>query len=186
MALALFLSIAAMHAQGLVLFNNRVSASANNPTIDAPIFPGSPIDGNIQPNIRAALYGAVGNAPESSLVLLTNPISGQGAVSLRSGAAAGYVNVGSEGARSISGAGYNVAVTVQVRVWGGGYASYEDAMTQGAPSGKSNVLLLQTSSDDVTPTPLVGLQFVPEPSTYMLGIGGIAALLLSRSRSRRT
>ncbi|HMJ88288.1 MAG TPA: PEP-CTERM sorting domain-containing protein [Candidatus Acidoferrum sp.] len=183
MVLTLALSIAGVHAQGLVLFNNRVTEVG----LDAPalfLASGEMLDGG--QGWRAALYGAVGTlSSDSSFVLLTSPLSGNSWVAFRTGAAAGYVDVGSDGARTIPGAGYNTLVTLQIRVWQGGYTSYEAATASGAPVGKSQLLTIESGPDDQNPRPMIGLQWpIPEPSTYVLASMGIAALLLLRSRSR--
>jgi hypothetical protein len=187
---ALLATATSMFGQGVVLFNNRVGTSPNF-TVDAPITDpsGQRVNGN-DSQWRVALYGAAGSgAPESSMAIMTNPQTGQGVVGFRGTSAAtyGYVNVGTEGNRSLPGLGYNSPVTVQVRAWGGGYASYEAATAAGAPTGKSVTLNLTTTLSDTDPAipPLVGLnsfQIVPEPSSIALGLLGLGALALIRRR----
>jgi MYXO-CTERM domain-containing protein len=188
---ALLATATSMFGQGVVLFNTRVGTSPNF-TVNAPITnaaTGAPIDGTVSPQFRAALYGAAGaGQAESSLVMMTNPDNGQAAVSFRSGAAAGHVLVGSDGKRGLAGLGFSSAVTVQVRAWGGGYATYEEAVLAGAPIGKSNLLTLTTTVNSTDPDipALAGLQgfavVVPEPSSIALGLLGLGALALIRRR----
>jgi hypothetical protein len=198
-ALALFVSIAGLNAQGIVNFNNRVLADANGPAIDAPIYLtfdtdtsqfGAKVPGG--QGYRAALYGAVGNlVPENALLLLTNPFTGQAAVDFRTTTATfGYVNVGTDSARVIPGADSGAVVTLQVRAWAGGYASYEEAIDAGEDEiGESNLIVIRSSETDDQEYPrLVGLQpfaltVVPEPSAWALIALGLGLLSWAR-RSR--
>lgn len=184
----LWMSVAGLGAQGLVNFNNRVLADANGPAIDAPIYlsDGTKVPGGI--GYHAALYGSLGLVPPSSLVLLTNPITGQGVVDFRTTTATyGYVNVGLEGARAIAGAGYGSTVTLQIRAWYGNYGSYEEAELAGEDQlGESPTFTATTSLiDDPEPSRLVTVQsftIVPEPSIVVIAISGLGALALFRRR----
>jgi len=181
-------------AQGVVNFNNKVAADVNGPAVDARIFylnGANPAPGG--GTLRAALYGAVGSlSSDASLVLLSNPTDGQTTVDFRTSpvpAGYGYVNPGSSGSRTIPGAGFSTTVTLQIRAWDGGYADYATAVTQGAATGKSNLVVIQTTTgptDQVIPR-LVGLTGftvipVPEPSSIALGLLGLGALALIRRR----
>ena len=82
------------------------------------------------------------------------------------------------------------AVWVQVRAWAAsGGSTYEQARSDGAWSGLSNVLYVPqvggpSGGSPIPPTELIGLQFlgVPEPSSLMLGLMGLAGLIaFSRS-----
>lgn len=197
-ALALFVSIAGLNAQGLVNFNNRVLADANGPAIDAPIYLtfntdtsqfGEKVPGG--QGYRAALYGAVGNlVPQNSLLLLTNPFTGQGTVDFRTTTATfGYVNVGTDSTRIVPGADAGALVTLQVRAWAGGYESYEDAVAAGEDEiGESNLVVISASEPEDQDMPrLVGLQpfaltIVPEPSTWGITALGLALLMWARKR----
>lgn len=197
--LAFLLSIAGLRAQGLVDFNNRVLADVNGPSIDAPIFLtynsdtglfGDKVPGGA--GYRAALYGGVGNLGlDSSLVVLTNPFTTAIAVDFRTTTATfGYVNVGTEGARTVPGAGYDVTVTLQIRAWAGGYATYEEAVLAGEDElGKSSLVVMNTSQVDDQEAPrLIGMQSfalttIPEPSTCVLAVLGLAAWLGVRRRA---
>jgi hypothetical protein len=196
-ALMLLASLVGVSAQGIVLFNNRVLADENGPLVDARIYRTSSISNGqvvfeepLGGAYRAALYGIVGNLPSEwfdSLRMLTNPITGQGAVGFRT-SAPGYVNVGTEDARVVPGAGYNVSVTLQIRAWAGGFNSYEEALAAGGYElGYSDPIVIQTSTgpDDQFPPRLVGMQpftlAIPEPALVTLTVIG-AALLMWRPR----
>jgi len=193
---AIIATAVSSYGQGIVNFNNRVLADPNGPLVDAPVYlnsvaSGVRLLGGGAEGYRAALYGAVGNlASDSSLVLLTNPGDGQAAVPFRTTAAtAGYVDVQQSGGRSIPGAGYSATVTLQVRAWEGGYATYDAALAAGnARTGKSNLIVVTTTTgptDQVVPR-LAGLQSfaitIPEPSSIALGLLGLGAVALIRRR----
>jgi hypothetical protein len=177
--------------QGVVNFNNRVTADVNGPLVDAPITLSDGTTRLAGTGYMAALYGAPGaGAAESSLVMLANPSTGATVVSFRTGAAAGYVNVGAEGARIIPGAAYGSQVTVQIRAWTAGYATYElAAASVDASIGKSGLVTMGTTTgptDQVIPR-MVGLTSfnivpVPEPSSIALGLLGLGAIALMRRR----
>jgi MYXO-CTERM domain-containing protein len=194
---ALLVASLSAFGQGVVNFNNRVTADVNGPLVDAPITDGEGgprLQGN--QGYRAALYGGPIGTAESSLVLLVNSTSGAGAVDFRTTAATyGYVNVGAEGARTVPGAPYGSQVVLQIRAWSGGFATYEAALSaqQGGDLsvklGKSNLVTIGTTTgptDQVIPR-MVGLQGfavvpVPEPSSIALGLLGLGALALIRRR----
>jgi len=186
---------ASVFAQGVVNFNNKLSTDiAGNPAIDFRIYldtvGGAPVPGGL--GYRAALYGAVGNVAESSLSILTEPGGTSQEFDFRTSpvpAGYGYLNVGSTPLRGVPGAGYGALVTLQVRAWGGGYSTYEQAVAAGAPRGKSNLIQITTSTGPTDPnTPrLVGMTPfaivpVPEPSSIALGLLGLGAVALIRRR----
>jgi len=187
---ALLATATSTFAQGVVLFNNRVG-TAPNFTVDAPITNGATglrIDG-ADPQWKAALYGAVGTvATDTSMTLMSNPTTGQSVVGFRTGGAAGYVNVGTEGARGLAGLGYSSSVTVQIRAWDGGFADYASAVTGGAHTAKSNFITITTTANATDPnvTPTAGINGfivpVPEPSSIALGLLGLGAVALIRRR----
>jgi hypothetical protein len=197
------LSVIGVSGQGLVLFNNRVLADENGPLVDGRIYRTYSVsNGQLvfeQPlaageGFRAALYGAPGDHLVdwvSSLTMLTNPITGQGAVDFRA-SAPGYVNVAADEARLVPGADYGQIATFQIRAWAGGFASYEEAVAAGGfEYGYSDPILVQTSSgpDDQFLPRLVGLQpfalAIPEPSIGVFAGIGIAAIVLHRRFRKR-
>jgi hypothetical protein len=203
MGLLLGLSTLGVSAQGLVLFNNRVLADENGPLVDGRVYRTYSVsDGQVvfqQPlgagqGFRAALYGAAGNHLVdwlSSLVMLTNPITGQGAVDFRP-SAPGYVDVASDEARIVPGADYGSIATFQIRAWAGGFSTWEEAAAAGGFEwGVSDPILVQTSSgpDDQFLPRLVGLQpfalAVPEPARGVLVLFGIGAVAFRRWLSTR-
>jgi len=188
---ALLVTAVSTFGQGVVLFNNRVGTSPNF-TVDAPITNGATglrVDGTLFPGFRAALYGAAGTlATDTSFTMMTNPGTGQGAVGFRSGGAAGFVNVGTEGNRGLAGLGYSSSVTVQIRAWDGGFADYASAVAGGAHTAKSNFVTITTTTGDTDPNipAIAGIQGfvvpVPEPSSIALGLLGLGAVALIRRR----
>jgi len=183
-------------AQGTINFNNKVSASGVDGVITyAPGSgfggtTGAKVDSATHASAQAALYGGADGTPEDQLVLLVP------AVGFRSGAAAGYVNVGSAGSRAITGVAPGAFAMVQIRAWDANgvagvtdYASAVAHQSQGAYAGKSNLLRLVTGGAGVPPGPatdLVGLQAfainVPEPGSIALGFLGLGALFALRRK----
>lgn len=147
----------------------------------------------------AGLYGAPAGFTEDNLILLVP------AVGFRSGAAAGYVNVGSTASRMFPSTGTyavagNTPAVVQIRAWDMGVAgidSYEAAqayLAQGRSGyiGRGALMNITTGGGGTPPGPaadLIGLtafsiNFVPEPSIIGLGIlGAIGGLMVFRRRS---
>jgi hypothetical protein len=122
-------------AQGLVNFNNRVTSSS--PTVDAPISlycPNGPRISGEDPLWRAALLGgptsatATSSVTEGTLQMLASPITGATWVTFRTGAAAGYLAVGSDGARD-SGLPYGSYGMFQLVFWHGTDTTWHDART---------------------------------------------------------
>jgi hypothetical protein len=183
-------------AQGTIYFNNHDSLAG----VDAPIFySGGPfsnlvkIDGTTHPTAQAALYAGPDGATEDQLALIGY------AVGFRSGLAAGYVNVGSLGSRSVPGVPLGAFAMAEIRVWdsfnGTIAASYEVAAgIPGAFLGVSNLLRVKTGGDGgpgnppSLPAPLIGLQpifVVPEPRRLAQLSLGLACAGWLRSRMRR-
>jgi len=187
-------------AQGTVNFNNKVSASGVDAAITyalGSVFGGSTgakVDGTTHAGAQAALYGGADGTAESGLQLLVP------AVGFRTGNAAGYVNVGSLGSRSLAGVAPGAFAMVEVRAWDANgnasvvdYASAIAAQQAGDTrvyAGHSNLLRLITGGSGVPAGPaadLIGLQAfsintVPEPGTIALGFLGLGALFALRRK----
>jgi len=179
--------------QGVVNFQNRDTANG----VDAPIWGtatasnagGFRLDGADARNFHAALYGAPGaGAAASSMVMLADPATGATVVGFRTGAAAGYVLVGTATGRAVPGAAYGSQVTVQIRAWSGSALTYETAVAGQVFKGVSAPVTMGTTTSalDVANPPMVGLQSfavtIPEPSSIALGLLGLGALTLFRRR----
>jgi len=186
--------------QGIIQFNNRDSSA--NPPVIAPIYlntvGGTPLAGT---GYRAALYGGASTSTAFSLVggsltggtglsLLVSPTTGAGAVDFRTGAAAGYVNVGVDAARTVPTVNWGGTGLFQVVAWEGTYATLAEALAANAAFGFSNplTLTLPTGPTDQVLTKLVGLNSfavaaVPEPTSFALAGLGAAALLIFRRRN---
>jgi len=189
-------------AQGTVNFNNKVSASGVDGVItyaQGSVFggtTGAKIDSAVgaHPGAQAALYGGADGTAEGALQLLVP------AVGFRSGAAAGYVNVGSLGSRSLNGVTPGAFAMVEIRAWDANgnasvvdYASALAAQAAGDTrvyAGHSNLLRLITGGAGTPAGPaadLIGLQAfsintVPEPGTIALGFLGLGALFALRRK----
>lgn len=183
-------------AQGTVVFNNRFTAST--PPVDAPVYR-DVVTGSLADRLEgtawlAQLYGGAANQTEAQLV----PVLGA-AVPFRTGAAAGYVDVGTDNSRTIPGTVSGGSAVLQLRVWSAAAgATWEvaQAAAQTNPTyrtGKSNLITVSglggpvPSSPDAPPAPLVGLQSfavvpVPEPASIAMGILGAGLLLALRRR----
>lgn len=200
---ALAASAVGVLAQGQMQFNNRLTAIG----IDAPIS----IDGvNISGmGARAALVGgavgsvtpwqvsATGVSGGAGMGMSAHPTLGTTWVNFRTGAAAGYVSVGSAGVRGITGVPFGSAATVQIVAWTGDYLSFGDAVAaallnpQSVRIGASlpvNVTTSTSASDpliaNIGPRGIeaFGLVVVPEPATASLLGLGLASLLIFRRR----
>lgn len=185
---ALLASAAFLPAQGTfgtVNFNNRVLLDS----IDAPIYDltvgGTMLSGS---GYLAQLYTGPAGTTEDKLVP-TGAI-----VDFRTGLASGYLNVGTDGSRSIPNVLPGDDAVVQVRAWSANAgATYESALVSSAPgakAGKSSMLLVQTKASAIElPSNMIGLQSfaivaVPEPGVFALGAIGLVLLRL-RARARR-
>ena len=169
-------------AQGTVNFNNKVSLDSINAPIYDLTMGGALLDGT---NFLAQLYSGPMGTAEDKLVP-TGPI-----VTLRTGVAAGYVNVGANGSRTIPNVAAGESALLQIRAWTASSGStYEDAMASLDPNGRAGVSPLVTvvtkPSLLQTPISMNGLQsfaivsVVPEPSVQMLGAAGFALLAIRR------
>jgi hypothetical protein len=109
-------------------------------------------------------------------------------VNFRTGAAAGFV---ASSQVAVPGIAVNGTVNVQMRAWEGA-ATYEAAKSGGQATGISNTINVgplggvPAVGPPVTDPFLTGLQgfaiIVPEPSTIVLGVLGLAALVLRRRK----
>ena len=193
------LSLAAM-GQGTVCFNNRDFGAG----IDAPVFwnevGGAKVDGT-DPLWRAALLGGLltstpvyagSTLPNggTTLSMLASPTTGATWVNFRTGAAAGYVAVGSDCMREIPGVDWGGHAMVQMVVWYGDFDTWNDAYAAygrayGGPIAWSEPLTVTLADGPLDPnlTRLVGLQsfsVIPEPCALPLAALGTAILLLAR------
>lgn len=193
------------YSQGTVNFNNRLTSTT--PQINAPIAyaAGGPATaGNINGAgtkvvgsldwggkfAQAALYG--GAAKDNLSILIP-------AVGFRTGAAAGFVNVGSAGERTIQGIAPASSAFVQIRAWDTGNAStsYEDALSRAEYyAGQSGIIRVTVGggSPPLAAANLIDLDtglainsfsvtYVPEPSIIGLGLlGAIAGMVVFRRR----
>jgi hypothetical protein len=185
---ALLVSAAFLPAQGTfgsVNFNNRYLPEF----IDAPVYDltigGTMLEGS---SYLAQLYSGPAGTTEDKLVP-TGAV-----VDFRTGLAAGYINVGTDGSRSIPNVTPGSLAVVQVRAWTAAAGStYEQAMASTSPTaraGKSNMLTVQTKASALElPVNMVGLQSfaltpVPEPAVFALGALGLFVVTM-RARARR-
>lgn len=170
----------AANAQGTIYFNNRVLGS-----VDAPIF-ATCMTLASGDEWWAQLYAAPAGSPSSMLVAV-GP-----AVNFRTGNAAGYVI--SPGEVTLPNVAPGARAQIELRVWAAPFGSYEAARAAWAPAGASasfESLPLGGFVDGAPPIPgppLIGLTtataiMCPEPSTWVLGLMGVAAFV---ARFRRT
>jgi hypothetical protein len=202
-----------LYGQGIVQFQNRDTTVT--PNVVAPIYVdatnGAGLNGS-DTTLRAALLGgpstataafipgslysgSTGASTAGTLSLLASPSTGATWATFRTGAAAGYVAVGTDAARDTL-QPFSTQVEVQVVAWNGGYNDWASAYaawlagTPGVKIGASNPLFVTTPSGATDPnlTKLVGLSSfaivsnVPEPSTFALVGLGAAALMIFRRR----
>ena len=181
------------YAQGTVAFQNR--DTANN--ISAPIYDvsvgGTKLVGTAY--LAQLYFGAVGAAESAFQAVSIAPVSFRG--TLPTDATAGYVNVGADTSRSLSGIPFNTPVQVQIRAWSAaGGATYEAALAAAQANsaihiGKSTPITITTAASALnTPSPMVGLAsfaltsqagpIIPEPTTIALGLLGAALLFIRR------
>jgi hypothetical protein len=174
----LFAAAPSAHPQGTVYFNNKVSSAGINAPVYDTVMGGAKLEGS---DYKAQLYAGPAGTTEDKLVAV-------GAiVDFLTGVAAGYLNVGTDGSRSIPGVTPGDNAVVQIRAWrAAAGATYEEALASplpGAKAGKSNLVTVQTPpSALMTPANLVGLQSfavvaVPEPTMLALSALGVAWLL---------
>lgn len=189
--------------QGQVVFNNRVTtttAGVNDAVIDAKVYVDA-VGGTLcsGSGYRAALLGgAVGSTPASAssvgtLTLLASPTTAATWVEFRTGAPAGYINIGTDVAR-VTALPYGTTGVFQMVAWSGNYTTFAAAYAAAQSDlsvkvGWSALLTRPTSQNatDLNPPNLQGLASfaittVPEPSTMALAGLGAAALLIFRRR----
>jgi hypothetical protein len=174
------------YAQGTVAFQNRDTANG----VNAPIYDVS-VGGTLLADVTywAQLYAApVGSSTFAAV---------GAAVNFRTGAAAGFVNVGSDTSRAITGVDFGKVAQVKIVAWSAnGGATYEAAVAAAKNNaavhvGESAVLQITTAASALnTPSPLTGLAsfaiksastpVVPEPTTIALGLLGAALLFIRR------
>ena len=117
-------------------------------------------------NAKAGLYGGAAGTAPSAMVLLVP------AVGFRTGAAAGYVDPGSDAMRTVAGVAGNQLADFQVRAWdtGTAVASYEEAvalsLSRHVYLGQSEVLANITLGNF---TPVGG---TPTPPAALAGLKG--------------
>lgn len=185
-----------IYGQGTVQFNTLALGTADTFKIRDNM--GALLSGT---SFRAQLYAVRGSGmSEGSLV----PVGI--AVGFRTLANAGFVQTSGNYPDVAPPTGVNATVTVfgppggepvtlQVRAWSAGFASYEAALASNDPSklaGKSLVFSLQATGNPQSsppgPPPVMngfqgfGLSPIPEPSVIALGIIGLGTLVMLRRR----
>jgi len=168
----------AVHAQGTVNFNNRVTASGINAKITKDGVAG--VSGS---EGFAALYGG----PVGGSLVFLGP-----AVNFRTGAAIGFVDTAAvDPTRVVPGVVGGQQASFEVRAWLGSATTWEAAVAAGLPTGKSATFTTATGGIidpgtglASTPADLIGLQgfAIPEPGTLALAGLGAASLLLRRRK----
>jgi hypothetical protein len=201
-------------AQGTIQFQNRNTAIG----INCPVYlltVGYALADGTDTGLRVALMGGPtgteaafipfsrtnqgGIIPRlGGLSMLASPSTGATWTTFRTGAAAGYVGVGTDSARALPGIDYggNLA-EVQVVAWRGNYNTWAEAYAAYVTGsldvliGASNPLIVSTpaSATDLNLTWLVGLESfalienIPEPSPFALvGLGAAAMMIFRRWR----
>lgn len=144
-------------------------------------------------NAKAGLYGGPAGTAADQLVLLVP------SVGFRTGAAAGYVDPGSDAQRILANVAPGAVAALQIRAWDAGVTgvdSYEAAKALAATRGVylgTSILFEKTLGGVGNPpsqpaslanVPNFTLDYVPEPSIIGLGIlGTLAGLMVFRRRS---
>lgn len=172
--LGVVLATTSAFAQGTIAFNNRITGQ-----VDAPVYVSGQfgITGiGTLPNVHTQLYEVTTPGP----ALIYTPI-GQSTTFRAPTAAnpllAAYVNPISS--MVVDGRAPGATINVVMRVWQGD--SYETTVNR----IDSNIISVTLGGDipNQPPAPpglLVGLTFIPEPSTVSLGLLGAAVLLYRR------
>ncbi len=147
-------------------------------------------------NARAGLYAGPNGTSRDGLILLL-PVVG-----FRTGAAAGYINPGTDPIRTVPGVPGGAQATLQFRAWDAGVAvdSYEAAVALcssrlvylGESPLLNNITLGNYIPPGGTPTPpaVINTAFamdatVPEPATFALGLLSAMGLGLLLFRRRK-
>lgn len=181
---------ASAFGQATLLFNNRAPAFG----VDAPVYDltlgGTKLEGS---SFLAQLWVATTNDPTSYFAV-------GDIVDFRTGVAAGYVNVGVDGSRTIPSVSYGDYVYAQVRAWTDvfGYSGYDQIATLAYSTldpairfGYSAPVYVQTSTSQLMPPNyMVGLTSfaitaIPEPNTLLLVLLGAVGMFWARSKFRR-
>jgi len=187
--------------QGQVSFNNL--DKANNILAIISDANGVALSGV---SARAALLGGpaatsiaynVASKTTGNLSLLASPASGTTWVNFRTGAAAGYVAVGSDSPRILNNVGYNASAMLQMVAWTGSANDFATAWSAWLADPTSTSVGASAPWTVTTTTGPIDTGFavntglgpfsltptVPEPSTMALaGLAG-AALLIFRRRN---
>jgi hypothetical protein len=167
-----------VYAQGVVTFANNVLPSPPDRLV--PGVDGRPLVGT---QYAAQLYYSTQSA--SSLAAHTaapNRFRAAGS------SLAGTWSTTTGANRTLNGGGVGVPVWMQVRVWDlNQFPTYEAAVAGGGPVGTSEIFMytqrLSTPTPSVTDTYMDNFVWrVPEPSTFLLAIPGIALLAFLRRR----
>jgi hypothetical protein len=178
-------SVTAAHAQGYFNGSTSFSDTAGDGS-KGTIYDGGIVD-NTTPAGYAYAAGSIYHCQYYVGATTTNPstLAPIGAVgSPATGALAGYYQPGTVATGNNFGPGS--AVTVQLRAWKGGAASYESALFAGMPTGVSGLVNL-TLHDAQTPGPNITTMSNiilpgPEPATMVLGLIGAGALCVRRRK----
>lgn len=130
--------------------------------------------------------GTITDPLSTSLVAKGTPVN------FRAGGFAGYVqysgNVGGNPVEPVVTVttGSSGLVTIQLRAWAAGYATYEAAALAGAKTGVSPLFVTTPGYPPNATTSLEGIQGfnlqVPEPTTIALGLMGASTLLFRRRK----
>jgi hypothetical protein len=199
-------AVGSAFGQGQVLFQNYDKSAS--PSILAPVYWGTlgggygpPISGS---NARAALLG--GPLPYQpwdyntfgELTALASPVTGQTWVNFRTGAAAGYVDVGTDSPRVVPTVPYGGQALLQMVVWTGNYDSWTDAWNAWRGNAGNQIGISQPwavtttlSFIDMNFPRNLGLEsfstlVVPEPSVQAIaGLGGLVLVLSRLSKRQR-
>lgn len=188
-------------AQGQIQFNNLITGKVNAPISMGGInisgaaaratLVGGPTSSTPYSMAGGAIVGGAGMLDSAQ------PSSGVTWVNFRTGAAAGYVSVGSQGVRAIPNVAFGTTAMLQVAAWTGSATTFADAVAQAMMPGStvmigfSSPLQLMTSAGSSDPNianlVLTGLSpfsvaVVPEPATASLIGLGLASLLIFRRR----
>jgi len=203
---------ASVLAQGIVTFQNLDTGAG----IRSPIYlltVGGALPSGTDTSLRAALLGGpTGTAAafiagsrtnqsgqvssQGSLSLLASGASGATWTTFRTGTAGGFVGVGSDSGRVVTGQDWGTTAEVQVVAWNGGYNTWAQAYaawqagTPGVLIGASNPINLTLPAGPTDPNlaKLVGLESfamvpnVPEPTSFALAGLGAAAMMIFRRR----
>jgi hypothetical protein len=165
---------ASLSAQGTINFANAGGG------VNAPFFDIDGVTRFAGDEFQAQLYYGPEGGGLGSLTPVGDPTP------FLTGDGAGYFN---GGVITLADIAPGAAADFQVRAWqtlGGTLTSYDAAVAGGAKFGQSPVFTTVTGGPPPNPpAALVGLQWIPEPSTYaFLALGGALMLIRRRSHPR--